>query len=65
MARGAIQAAEELNSPIILQLAEVHLDIAPIMLEAAKTARIPVAVHYDHGTRLDFILKALNLGLHL
>ena len=52
---GAIQAAEELNSPIILQLAEVQFPTAPIeymaplMIAAAKISKVPVAVHLDHG----------------
>ena len=66
--RGAIMAAEELKSPIILQLAEVHLKhapiefLAPVMLEAAKKAKVPVAVHFDHGTNLLDIKKAISLG---
>ena len=52
---GAIQAAEELRSPIILQLAEVQFPyspialMAPIFIESAKKATVPVAVHLDHG----------------
>lgn len=66
--RGAIKAAEELNSPIILQLAEVHMPYAPIeymsliMLEAAKQAKVPVAVHFDHGTCYESIARAIKLG---
>lgn len=66
--RGAIKAAEELNSPIILMLAEVHMPMAPIeymapiMIEAAKNAKVPVAVHFDHGVSFDKIVMAINLG---
>lgn len=66
--RGAIKAAEELNSPIILALAEIHIPMAPleymtpIMLAAAKNAKVPVVVHFDHGVSLDKITLAIKLG---
>ena len=68
MIMGTIKAAEELNSPIILQIAEVRLNysplylIGPMMLEAAKNAKVPVAVHLDHGMTLEKIKEALELG---
>ena len=52
---GAIEAAETLRSPIILQLAEVQfpeapLDLmAPLFLQAVRKATVPVCVHLDHG----------------
>lgn len=68
MILGAIKAAEELRSPIILQIAEVRLKhspleiIGPAMIKAAENAKVPVAVHFDHGLTVDNIKKALNLG---
>ncbi len=68
MILGVVKAAEEMNSPIILQIAEVRLNhsplkiIGPCMLAAAKNARVPVAVHLDHGTTLECIKEALELG---
>ncbi len=68
MVLGIIKAAEETESPIILQIAEVRLNhsplalIGPLMLAAAKQAKIPVAVHLDHGTTLPCIKQALELG---
>lgn len=68
MILGIIKAAEEMNSPAILQIAEVRLNhspleiIGPCMLAAAKNAKVPVAVHLDHGTSLECIEKALELG---
>jgi fructose-bisphosphate aldolase class II len=65
---GAIQAAEELRSPIILQLAEVQFPyspiamMAPIFLEAARKATVPVAVHLDHGQTFDTCAGAIQLG---
>lgn len=63
-----IGAAQELKVPVIIQHAEVHEEImpmdviGPIMLEAAKKARVPVCVHLDHGESLDYVSKALSLG---
>ncbi len=68
MVLGVIKAAEETASPIILQIAEVRLNhsplalIGPLMIAAAKRAKVPVAVHLDHGTTLDCIKEALELG---
>lgn len=67
---GAIQAAEELRSPIILQLAEVQFPcapmelMAPVYLEAAKKASVPVAVHLDHGQSLETCVKAIQSGFN-
>ena len=68
MILGVIKAAEETKSPIILQIAEVRLNhsplhiIGPTMIAAAKNAKVPVAVHLDHGTTLECIGQALELG---
>ena len=68
MVMGVIKAAEETKSPIILQIAEVRLNysplylIGPLMIAAAKKAKVPVAVHLDHGTSLDCIKEALEIG---
>jgi fructose-bisphosphate aldolase class II len=65
---GAVQAAEELRSPIIIQLAEVQFPyapielMAPVFLEAARKASIPVAVHLDHGQSFETCAKAIRLG---
>ena len=68
MVIGIIKAAEETNSPIILQIAEVRLKqspleiIGPMMVAAAKNAAVPVAVHFDHGLTTEKIKLALDLG---
>ena len=68
MVRGVIAAAEEAGAPIILQIAEVRLNhsplalIGPLMVAAAKEAKVPVAVHLDHGLTLPTIQQALDLG---
>ena len=68
MVRGAIRAAEELDTPIILQIAEVRLKnsplhlMGPMMVQAAKEAKVYVAVHLDHGLTFETVDKALELG---
>ena len=68
MVLGVIRAAEELNAPIILQIAEVRLKqsplelIGPLMVAAAKEAKVPVAVHFDHGKTFEKISQALDIG---
>ncbi len=68
MVLGVLKAAEETNSPVIIQIAEVRLKqspleiIGPLMVAAAKNAKVPVAVHFDHGLTIDKIKTALDLG---
>lgn len=68
MVLGVIKAAEELNAPIILQIAEVRLKqspleiIGPLMVAAAKNSKVPVAVHFDHGKTIEKITQALEIG---
>lgn len=68
MIKGAIKAGEETNTPIILQIAEVRLKhsplhlMGPMMVQAAKEAKVDVAVHLDHGLTLETLKKALDLG---
>ncbi len=68
MVMGAVAAAEELNTPIILQIAECRLKnsplelMGPMMLSAAKNAKVDIAVHLDHGLRFETVQKALQMG---
>lgn len=68
MLEAVIGAAEELNSPVIIGTAEVLLPygelklIAPALVSAAKNAKVPVVVHYDHGLIFDRCMEALRLG---
>ena len=68
MLQAAIEAAEELRSPIIIGTAEVLLPygelklIAPSVIAAAKRATVPVVVHYDHGLTFERCMEALKLG---
>lgn len=64
----SIRAAEELNKPIILNHADVHSsfitleEIAPIMLNKAEKASVPICVNLDHGASIEVCMKAIRLG---
>ena len=68
MIMGAVKAAEALNSPIILQIAERRMTYSPLslmgpmMISAAKRAKVDIAVHLDHGVTLPVIKEALDMG---
>lgn len=68
MVMGVVKAAEETNTPVIMQIAEGRLPhspltlIGPMMIAAAKTAKVDIAVHLDHGRSRKTILQALELG---
>ena len=68
MLEAVISAAEELNSPVVIGTAEILLPygelqlIGPAMVAAAKRAKVPVVVHYDHGLTFDRCMEALKLG---
>lgn len=68
MILGAVRAAEELNTPIILQIAEVRLPtspldiIGPMMVAAAENSNVDICVHLDHGLNYETVEHALDLG---
>ncbi len=70
MARGVIEAAEELKSPVILCHAEVHFKytpiekLAPVLVNEAKYANVPVALLLDHGKSFSAVVKAMHLGFN-
>lgn len=65
---GVIKAAEELKSPVIMQVyprllnEEVGYYLAPAVLAAAKKAEVPVCFHLDHGPSESEVIKALRWG---
>ncbi|MDD3415110.1 MAG: class II fructose-bisphosphate aldolase [Lachnospiraceae bacterium] len=67
-AMAIIQAAEETGKGVILNYAQVHSPlikmelVAPIMLDFAKKATVPVCVHLDHGSSIETCIKAIQLG---
>lgn len=68
--KAVLSATEERNEPVIIMHAQVHEEmglcvmdeIAPLMLFMADRASVPVCVHLDHGTDLDYIKRGLELG---
>lgn len=65
---GVIEAAEELNSPVILQSysrlftnKEAYY-VAPIVKAAAEKAKVPVCFHLDHGVGIREVTRALRYG---
>ncbi|NLJ78958.1 MAG: class II fructose-1,6-bisphosphate aldolase [Tissierellia bacterium] len=63
-----IEAAEETNSPVILQASQGGLKYAGIEYVAelgklaARNARVPVAVHLDHGTDFAQVMLCIRHG---
>lgn len=63
-----LQAAEEMDVPLIIQFAQCHEPLiplellGPIMVDYAKKAKGPVCVHLDHGETLEYLQKALEIG---
>lgn len=65
---GVIEAAEALHAPVILQNysrlftnGEAYF-AAPIVLAAAKKAKVPVCFHLDHGAGYPEVAKAVRYG---
>ena len=64
---GAIEAAEEMNAPVII---EIHPDELSFVKETfvayareeAHKAKVPVCIHLDHGSDLADIMKAIQCG---
>ena len=63
-----IDAAERLNVPVIIAHAELHEEVSPlakigpVMVQAAKKAKVPVCVHLDHCETLSYMQQALDIG---
>lgn len=68
MVQAAIQAAEEMNAPIMLQTTPstvkyAGLDLYYAMVSTqAKKAKVPVAMHLDHGSSFELCAQALRAG---
>lgn len=69
MARAVISAAEEMRSPIIVNIGmgqmrkHAHADVmVPMIKQLAKEAKVPVALNHDHGQDLDFIIGCIQNG---
>jgi ketose-bisphosphate aldolase len=67
MMLGILDAAEETQTPVILQFPDApcmeDLDVfAPGMIAAAKKASVPVVVHLDHGKTVEACKRCLEAG---
>ena len=66
--QAVIRAAEELNQPVILQIGPFEADhagledIAHIAIYHARRAKVPVAVHLDHGDSFERTIKCIHQG---
>jgi tagatose 1,6-diphosphate aldolase GatY/KbaY len=66
--RAVVAAAEECNSPAILQMLPKALELCGTALiagclEAARSARVPMSVHLDHCSSEERIETALKAGI--
>ena len=65
--RACIEAAEEANAPVIV---EIHPDelrfarksFAKMVIEEAHNTKIPVCLHLDHGANLEDVMTAIACG---
>jgi len=63
-----IEAAEEMNSPVIIQTSQGAIkyagieNLSAIVMTMAENASVPVALHLDHGTDFDVIMDCLRCG---
>ena len=63
-----LDAAEELNVPVIIAHAQCHESVAPldkigrVMVELAKASKVKVCVHLDHGEDFEYCKRAVALG---
>ena len=68
MVQAVIAAAEEQNSPVILQTTPGTVKYAGLSMyyanaEAlARTAKVPVVIHLDHGNSFDLAMQAYRAG---
>ncbi|QUW21504.1 class II fructose-bisphosphate aldolase family protein [Sporosarcina sp. Marseille-Q4063] len=67
-AKAIIEAAEELNAPVILATNKVAITHMPISIlgrmltELAERTHVPVVVHLDHGSDYETVRQALQAG---
>lgn len=66
--RGIIEAAEELNTPIIIETSEGAIKYAGLetmfemVASLAIKAKVPIALHMDHGKDIDQLKRGIELG---
>lgn len=66
--QAVLRAAEELKAPVIVQTSEKALDYAGFealtnaVLAMARSARVPVVIHLDHGRSIEIAEQCLKAG---
>jgi len=66
--QAVLRTAEKLNSPVILQTSEGAIQYAGLdtlfsmLKHEASRAKIPCAIHLDHGRTMDTIKKCIAIG---
>ncbi|MBC7239481.1 MAG: class II fructose-bisphosphate aldolase, partial [Chloroflexi bacterium] len=66
--RAIVEVCEEERAPCLLQVAETHVAgmepeyFVAVVRAAAELARVPVALHYDHGRSFEGIMRAIRAG---
>ena len=66
--KAIIAAAEDLNSPVIVETSEGEIDFlgagtsAAEVINLAKNAKVPIALHLDHGKSYDTVKAAIEAG---
>jgi fructose-bisphosphate aldolase class II len=67
-AKGVMQAAEEMRSPVILSIAPVSIDYAGLETLAAVAnvyatkSNVPTVIHLDHGGDIETVKRSIDLG---
>src|SRR5665647_3814121 len=68
LARAIVAAAEQVGCPVVLAHAEVHDAVVPVevigphLMDLARRASVPVAVHADHGYSREFVTRCVSQG---
>ena len=68
MVQAVVAAAEELNSPVIMQTTPSTVKYAGLdyfyanVKTAAEGAKVPVVMHLDHGNSFELAMQALRVG---
>ncbi|MBN8882243.1 fructose-bisphosphate aldolase class II [Salana multivorans] len=67
MLRAIVEIAEEKQAPLIIaihpnEIANLGWDVMPSVIQIARKASVPVAIHWDHGADYEQILQAIQGG---
>jgi len=66
--RAILEAAHEMDSPVIMQCAEINTDYrgfdytVKLIEHLSNDLTVPVAIHLDHGKSTDAVISAVKAG---